>query len=604
MGMCSGVQRLSNRQRLLWPALLSAGLTLLLASCSGHDRSDQPLLPHALASGGPKPPEQAALDFRHADLSFRVKPDSRSIEGDAKLDFGVKAPIADLLLDLDPELAVSAIRIDGQALPDSAWRNPDGLLRIRLPHKVPAGGQLTAEIRYAGKPHVARKAPWDGGFVWARTADGKPWVGSAVESEGCDLIWPCIDHPDAEPAWVDLHITVPAGLAAPANGVLQGITDAGDGWRTFNWHARQPDTYAIAITVGPYDVLRARYHSQRYGNDVPMEFWYLQGHRAQAQRLLATVPKMVAFNEAIVGPYPWGDQKIGMVETPFQGMEHQTINAYGDGYPVDPWGFDWLLQHEFGHEWFGNQVTNRDWADMWLHEGFTQYLQPLYSQYLKGDADYYAWMHQARLRIHNKAPTAPPAPMTSDVLGDMKRGGPGEDIYFKGTWVLHTLRGLIGDKAFFQSLTELVYGRPDPRPGNFTPRYATTDDYVAIVDRITGRDLGWFFDAYLRTAALPVLEQQREGDSLRLTWKTGHGGPFPMPIEVKVGDRVETLPMADGTGTVTVPAGALVTIDPHSRVLRADPDVDAYLAYRKTHPKGPPVPPAQRHASTSSQTND
>ena len=194
--------------------------------------------------------------------------------------------------------------------------------------------------------------------------------------------------------------------------------------------------------------------------------------------------------------------------------------------------------------------------------------------------------------------------MTSDVLGDMKRGGPGEDIYFKGTWVLHTLRGLIGDKAFFQSLTELVYGRPDPRPGNFTPRYATTDDYVAIVDRITGRDLGWFFDAYLRTAALPVLEQQREGDSLRLTWKTGHGGPFPMPIEVKVGDRVETLPMADGTGTVTVPAGALVTIDPHSRVLRADPDVDAYLAYRKTHTKGPPVPPAQRHASTSSQTND
>jgi aminopeptidase N len=339
-------------------------MIIALAACSRQasvrDRSEQPLSAHTLASGGPKLPEQTALDFRHADLRFRVEPDTRSIEGDATLQFGVKAPIANLLLDLDPELAVSAVRIDGRDMPASMWANPDGLLRIRLPHKVAAGGQVTAEVRYGGKPHIARKAPWDGGFVWAHTPDGHPWVGSAVESEGCDLIWPCIDHPDAEPATVDIHVTVPPGLAAPANGVFRGVTDAGGGWRTFNWQARQPDTYAVAITVGPYDVIRTRYHSQRYGNDVPMEFWYVKGHRAQAAKLFATVPRMVAFNEAIIGPYPWGDQKIGMVETPFQGMEHQTINAYGDGYPVDPWGFDWLLQHEFGHEWFGNQITNRD----------------------------------------------------------------------------------------------------------------------------------------------------------------------------------------------------------------------------------------------------
>jgi len=587
--------------------LLLASPALMMAACSRPappaDRSAQPLAAHTLDSGGPKPAEQVALDFQHADLRFRVEPDSRSIEGDATLQFGVQAPIGDLLLDLDPEYAIHAVRIDGQALPATAWRNPDGWLRIRLPHPIAAGGKVTAEIVYGGKPHVAKKAPWDGGFVWARTKDGQPWVGSAVESEGCDLIWPCIDHPDAEPKTVDIHVTVPPGLAAPANGVFQGVTPADNGWRTFNWRARQPDTYAVAITVGPYDVIRTRYHSQRYGNDVPMEFWYIRGHRDQAARLFDTVPKMVAFNEAMIGPYPWWDQKIGMVETPFQGMEHQTINAYGDGYPVDPWGYDWLLQHEFGHEWFGNQITNRDWADMWLHEGFTQYLQPLYSQYLKGDVDYDTWMHNARLRIHNKGPSAPPAPMTSTALDDQKHGGPGEDIYFKGTWVLHTLRGMIGDKAFFQSLTQLVYGRPDPKPGNFQPRYATTDYYIAIVDRVSGRDLHWFFDAYMRSASLPVLQQDRQGDRLTLRWKTERNGPFPMPIEVKVGDRVTTLPMADGTGAVTVPAGALVTIDPHSRVLRADPDIDAYLAYRKAHPKGPPVPPAQQGPTDATQSN-
>ena len=164
---------------------------------------------------------------------------------------------------------------------------------------------------------------------------------------------------------------------------------------------------------------------------------------------------------------------------------------------------------------------------MWLHEGFTQYLQPLYSQYLKGDRDYDAWLHDFRLRVMNKQPVAPPGPMTGEVVYDEKKGGPGQDIYYKGALILHTLRGLIGDTQCFRTETELVYGRPDPKPGNFAPRYATTDDYVAIVDRVAGRDLGWFFDAYLRTAALPELVQTLDGTTLHLMWKTGHGKAFP-----------------------------------------------------------------------------
>ena len=154
--------------------------------------------------------------------------------------------------------------------------------------------------------------------------------------------------------------------------------------------------------------------------------------------------------------------------------------------------------------------------------------------------------------------------------------GPGNDIYYKAALMLHTLRGLVGDEAFFRGIRELVYGTDMPRPGNFQPRYASTADYVAIVNRIAGKDLGWFFDAYLRSAALPDLVATREGAVLQLRWKTEGDKPFPMPVQVRVGDRVVDVPMADGRGQVALPVGASYTLDPHSRVLRALPHIGAF----------------------------
>jgi aminopeptidase N len=556
-----------------------AALGLLLAGCA----SQPALTDYTVNSGAQRGADQQALVFDHADLSLRIDPDSRSLRGDATLTFGTRAPLDRIDLDLDRNLPIDAITVDGQPLAASQWRNPDGKLTITLPQRLEPGRHVNIRVTYHGEPHVAKRAPWDGGFVWARTPDGRPWVASAVEGEGCDLFWPCIDHPMGKPAVVDEHITVPAPLVAAGNGVSLGMTEA-NGWRTWHWRAQHPSTYGIAINVGPYEVLSGDYRS-RYGNVIPLRLWYLPQNKAHAQELFAEFPQMLDFFESTIGPYPFADEKMGVVETPHKGMEHQTINAYGNKYVKTPYGYDDLLQHEFAHEWFGNQLTNADWDDMWLHEGLGSYMQPLYLQYLHGDQEYYAALLQQRTSIRNKAPLVSGKHKREEDVYNLKRGGPGGDIYTKGSLVLHTLRGLIGDDAFFRAVRELVYGTPDPRPGTFSPRYATTPEFIAIVQRVSGRDLGWFFQAYMYQAALPELMATRHADTLDLAWKTAGNTPFPMPLDVRVGERIVTLPMADGHGSIALPAGATYTLDPHSKILRREERFEVFQRYQERQQK-------------------
>ena len=549
-------------------------LACLLASASlAAQAVEQPRLSQVtLESGEPRAAEQEAVVFELADLSFKVDPARKWLDGDATLTFRASKPISRLVVDLDRNYRIGLVEVDGIARPANAWRNPEGRMSVDLPTPLATGGRVVLRIRYAGSPHEARHAPWDGGIVWAKAPTGEPWIATAVEGEGCDLLWPCIDHPMGEPLRVDQHITVPAPLVAAGNGIARGM-DEKDGWRTYHWSARSPDTYAIALNIGPYELLQADYHS-RFGNTIPMRFWYLKGNEAKARGLFAEFAPMLDFFEEVVGPYPWGDEKMGVVETPHLGMEHQTINAYGNGYRKDVNGYDWLLHHELSHEWFGNQMTNADWDDMWLHEGFGMYMQPLYLQWLRGDIGYFAEMQRQRAMIVQAFPV---------VSGHSRPHGdpaaeaidPGNDIYYKGAWILHTLRNQIGDRAFRQIVRELVYGRQDPRPGNFHPRYATTADFIAIVNRVTGRDWTWFFDVYLRQAAMPKLLAQRDGSVLRVRWEAPGGKPFPLPVQVRVGDRVVDLAMQDGHGETGIAADESWTLDPHSRVLRDAPEIQA-----------------------------
>ena len=338
----------------------------------------------------------------------------------------------------------------------------------------------------------------------------------------------------------------------------------------------------MTLQIAPYKLIQADYRS-RFGNVIPMEYWYIPGRDEKARTLFAEFAPALDFYERVIGPYPWGDEKMGVAETPHLGMEHQTINAYGNNYKQYPSGFDEIFQHELGHEWFGNQMSASNWDDYWLHEGFAQYMQPLYGRWREGDARYAVMMDEFRLQITNHAPIVSGKIRTEEQVYEEEKGGPGQDIYVKGAWILHTLRNLIGDDRFFDATRRLVYGRPDPRPGNFTPRFATTPDFIKIVNDVTGRDMQWFFDVYLYQAPLPELVEARQGDTLTLRWKVANDKPFPLPVEVSVDGKVRLVEMPGGTATLNVPADAHVVVDPNARVLKYSAAVEAYQAnaYRR-----------------------
>ena len=485
-----------------------------------------------------------------------------------------------LQIDLDRNLPVTAVSIDGKALTPQEWANPEGRLMITLPRPLKAGGKAEVKISYGGTPHVAVRAPWDDGMVWAKTpgTDRQPWIATTAEGYGCDLFWPCLDFPRGEPDTVDMHITVPKDLKVAGNGKLIGTDTLADGRTTWNWRTRSPNPYSVTLQIAPYKLIEADYKS-RFGHTIPMQYWYLPGRDEKAKKLFAEFAPTLDFYESLIGPYPFGDEKVGVAETPHLGMEHQTINAYGNNYKQYPSGFDEIFQHELGHEWFGNQMSAGNWDDYWLHEGFAQYMQPLYGRWREGEARYAIMMDEFRLQITNHAPIVSGQIRTEEQVYEEENGGPGQDIYVKGAWILHTLRNLIGDDRFFEATRLLVYGRTDPKPGNFTPRFAATPEFIADVNKVTGKDLQWFFDVYLYQAPLPELVETRQGDTLVLRWKVANDKPFPLPVEVSIDGKVQKVEMPGGTATVKVPADAHVIVDPDSRILKYSAAVEAFQRY-------------------------
>ena len=548
------------------------GILIIASLLSACNHTQETTSAYSLKSGGEMPSSQQGLNVKHADLGFTIKPDQQIIDGVTTLTLMTTTPRKSFSVDLDRVFHISEVLVNGQILaPES---NPDG----RLLGKQAVSGEFTVTIKYNGQPRVPVRAPWDGGLMWEKTPNGADWIATAVQGEGCDLFWPCIDHPSGEPTKVDLHINVPKPLVAASNGVLLNVTDEG-ATRTYHWQTKSlHNTYGIALNIAPYELLETKFTSV-YGNTLDIQFFHLPERTEKAKILFAEIPEMINFFERMIGPYPFGQEKVGIAETPHLGMEHQTINAYGNEYKKDQFGYDWLMQHEFAHEWFGNQLTNDDWDHMWLHEGFGSYMQPLFAQYLHGDLAYKANLAKQRTGIVSKSP------LVSNQVREVEQvyqhdTGPGGDIYTKGSWVLHTLRYLIGDDAFFKATKQLVYGTTDPQPGNFTPVFKNSADFVNIVNTITGKDMSWFFDVYLYQADLPKLVVDRKDDAITVQWEIENNKPFHMPVELSINGKITTLDLTKPV-TLAINKMDVVILDPNSKILKYDQHIVDFQNFRK-----------------------
>ena len=554
-------------------AIAAAVAITSLSACSSTESSDvveaNESTPYSLKSGGQVAPLQQGLTVEHADLTFAFDFDNKILMGTTTLTLKGEGSRSAFSVDLDSVFTVNSVAVNGESLAASQYRNVGGELQITPSSEVTL--PLTVTISYEGQPRIPVRAPWDGGVMWEKTPDGANWLATAVQGEGCDLFWPCIDQPHGEPNQTDLHIQVPKPLVAASNGVLVDVTDNGD-TRTYHWQTRSAhNTYGIALNIAPYEKLETTY-SSIYGNTYPIVYYHLPGNEQQAKVLFDEIPTMLTFFERMIGPYPFGNEKVGVAQTPHLGMEHQTINAYGNEYKKDEFGFDWLLQHEFAHEYFGNQVTNDNWDHMWIHEGLGSYMQPLFAQYLSGDVAYMTYLNNQRKGLINTHPIVSNKLMEVEQV--YERGvGPALDIYYKGSWIMHTLRNLIGDDAFFSAVRELVYGTDQPKPGNFTTIYRNTQDFIEIVNRRTGKDLSWFFDVYLYQPKLPKLVETRTEDSVTFSWNSPQNLPFPMPLEVSVNGEVQVLDITSPK-TITVTPFDVVIADPNSKVLRYEARYD------------------------------
>jgi len=544
-----------------------APLAVLLAACQSSPPpatpGPAPLDPVIGDTGQPLSEVAQAADVKAYDLQLEIMPQSQSIQGVGRTEFVLLKASSQLELKLDARFQIDRVQVDGVT---ASYQRQGGILTIDMAAPKAAGSKVTVDVAYQGQPHVAKNAPWAGGTVWSKTPEGQPWIATAVQGEGCDLFWPCKDHFADKADRMRIRLTVPKGLSAVTNGVLQGVTDVGPDKQQFDWVLSVPASdYNIALNIGPYTRIQDSYVAVN-GETVPIEFWALSANADKARTLLnEDVKGQVAWFEQKLGPYPWGKEKLGIVETPHLGMEHQTVNAYGKGYKRDEYGFDWLLQHELSHEWFGNLMTHQQLNHAWLHEGFGLYMQPAYARDKLGIAAYHYQMYKSYLGLINCEPGVRVGKVTSDEAFN-------PDIYGKGGWTLHTLRYLVGEQVFWQATRELLYGTADSQtlPYPIAPRYRTTEEFISIVNRLSGKDYQWLFDVYLYQAPLPELKTVAKDGLITLSWQTPGNKPFPMPVPVVFQGKAQTLDFSKGPVVLKGQLSEL-SIDPEMWILRQLP---------------------------------
>lgn len=473
---------------------------------------------HADSLRGSLRPERTAYDVLFYDLNVTVDPVSQRLDGQNTIRYRVVQPLRRMQIDLFANMDVTSITQGGKALP---YTRDENALFVTLTDRQPVGKVREITVVFGGKPRVAVKPPWDGGFVWKQSPTGKPWVAVACEGIGASLWWPCKDHLSDEPDSMRIRCRVPRGLTCVANGTLVGEEPVGINQTQWTWHVHYPiNSYNVSLNIADYAHLHDTYQSADK-QTLALDYYVLAGNESKAKPHFEQVKGMLACYERYFGKFPFWRDGYKLVETPYWGMEHQTAVAYGNNYKNNPFGFDFIIIHESGHEYFGNSLSCPDHAEMWIHEAFTTYAETLYMECTQTQQRSIDYLNVQRKLIKNQYPMLGPLGVNYDAKDT--------DIYYKGTWMLHTLRHMLADDTrWFRMLKELCTQK--------RLSIVNTNEVIDFMSRSTGTQLRPVMTEYLTNPALPTLEYVYDStrSQLRCRWLANTDG-FNLPVRVRLG---------------------------------------------------------------------
>lgn len=466
-------------------------------------------------------PLRTCYDVTFYDLKIKLDIPKRSLSGKNTFYFKVQQNFKTCQIDLFDNMIIEKIVYHGRSI---FYKREFHAVFLYFSTELKQGSVDSFTVYYRGRPREAVRAPWDGGFVWRKDEEENDWVGVACEGIGASLWWPLKDHLSDEPDSQAISIEVPSHLWAISNGRLRSKEELGKTTR-YNWFVSYPiNSYNITLNVGNYAHIQDVYNSA--DGKLTLDYYVLSYNKNKAKEHFQQVKTMLKCFEQYFGAYPFQKDGYKLVETDYWGMEHQSCIAYGNRYNNNEWGFDYIIVHESGHEWFGNSISVPDHAEMWIHESFTTYTEAILVECVYGYETAVKYLTAQRFNILNQEPILGPLNVNYDRWT-------GSDMYYKGAWMLHTLRNCVNnDELWFKTLKMFAL--------NFRYRIVNTQQVIQFFNLHLQNDYSSFFEQYLNYPKPPIFEYkvEKNGNEYELhhRWKTNVQN-FKMPVEILVNDK-------------------------------------------------------------------
>jgi aminopeptidase N len=503
--------------------------SLLLILCFSMAKSQT--YTHQDTLRGSVTPQRAWWDLTYYDLAVDFDVEHKFIKGTNTIYFSVLIPEQVMQIDLQEPLAITKVEYKGQALP---YKREGSVYWITFPYPLLSGGKDKIVVYYEGNPVEAVRPPWDGGLTWSADKNGNPFAASSCQGLGASVWWPCKDHMYDEPDSMLIRFTVPSSLTDVSNGRLRQIDYLPDGRKTYHWFVSNPiNNYGVNVNIAKYVHWADTIHGEK--GILDLDFYVLPDDYDKAKEQFKDAYRTIRAFEYWFGPYPFYEDGYKLVQVPYLGMEHQSCVTYGNqfknGYlgrdlSSTGWGLKWdfIIVHESAHEWWANNVTYKDIADMWIHESFANYAESLFLDYYYGPQAASEYVIGIRAKIQNDKPIIGPYNVNREGSGDM---------YYKGGNMLHTLRMWVNDDEKWRSVLRGIQRE-------FYHQTVTTAQIETYMAEQTGKDLKAFFNQYLRDTRIPLLEYNIKGKVLSYRYTNIVNG-FNMPVTLTLNNEEKVL---------------------------------------------------------------